>query len=97
MDNDTYEQTELPEDFVGERAAFLQDGMTVTLELHDERPIGIKLPDYVTLEIVEADPVVKGQTAVVVLQSRPSSRTACASWCRPSSPPAKRSSSTPTK
>ncbi|MET0445154.1 MAG: elongation factor P [Pseudorhodoplanes sp.] len=63
MDNDNYEQTELHEDFVGDRAAFLQDGMTVTLELHDERPISIKLPDYVTLEIVEADPVVKGQTA----------------------------------
>ena len=31
--------------------------------MHDERPISIKLPDYVTLEIVEADPVVKGQTA----------------------------------
>jgi elongation factor P len=63
MDNDSYEQIELPEEFVGERAAFLQDGMTVTLEMHEERPIGIKLPDYVTLAIVEADPVVKGQTA----------------------------------
>lgn len=63
MDNDTYEQTELQEDFVGERAAFLQDGMTVTLEMHDERPISIKLPDQVVLEVVEADPVVKGQTA----------------------------------
>jgi elongation factor P len=63
MNNDTYEQLELQEDFVGERAAFLQDGMTVTLEMHDERPIGIKLPDQVTLQIVEADPVVRGQTA----------------------------------
>jgi elongation factor P len=63
MNNDTYEQLELQEEFVGERAAFLQDGMTVTLEMHDERPIGIKLPDYVTLAIVEADPVVRGQTA----------------------------------
>ena len=63
MDTDSYEQIELPEDFVGERSAFLQDGMTVTLEMHEERPIGIKLPDQVTLEIVEADPVVKGQTA----------------------------------
>jgi len=63
MDTDTYEQMELQQEFVGERAAFLQDGMTVTLEMHDERPISIKLPDYVTLEIVEADPVVKGQTA----------------------------------
>jgi elongation factor P len=63
MDNESYEQLELQEEFVGERAAFLQDGMTVTLEMHEERPIGIKLPDQVTLEVVEADPVVKGQTA----------------------------------
>lgn len=63
MDKDTYDQLSLAEEFVGERALFLQDGMTVTLELHDERPIGIRLPDYVTLQIVEADPVVKGQTA----------------------------------
>ncbi|WP_185983397.1 elongation factor P [Aureimonas mangrovi] len=63
MDNETYEQLELQKDFVGERAAFLQDGMKVTVESHEERPIGISLPDYVTLQIVEADPVVKGQTA----------------------------------
>ncbi len=63
MDKDNYEQLSLAEEFVGERALFLQDGMTVTLELHDDRPIGIRLPDYVTLQIVEADPVVKGQTA----------------------------------
>jgi elongation factor P len=63
MDKDTYDQINLSEEFVGERALFLQDGMTVTLELHDERAIGIRLPDYVTLQIVEADPVVKGQTA----------------------------------
>jgi elongation factor P len=63
MDNTSYEQIELAEDFVGERAAFLQDGMTVTLETHEGRPIGIALPDQVTLQVVEADPVVKGQTA----------------------------------
>jgi elongation factor P len=63
MDMDTYDQITLNEDFVGERAAFLQDGMKVTLEMHEERPIGIQLPSQVTLEIVEADAVVKGQTA----------------------------------
>ncbi len=63
MDTTTYEQITLATDFVGERSAFLQDGMTVTVEMHEDRPIGIKLPDQVTLEIVEADPVVKGQTA----------------------------------
>jgi elongation factor P len=63
MDLESYEQLELQKDFVGDRRAFLQDGMMVTVELHDERPIGISLPDHVTLEITEADPVVKGQTA----------------------------------
>ena len=64
MDTASYEQIELHKDFVGEeRAQFLQDGMEVTLEFHEERPIGIELPDTVVLEIVEADAVVKGQTA----------------------------------
>lgn len=63
MDSESYEQLELQTDFVGERAAFLQDGMTVTVELYEEKPIGISLPDQVTLTITEADPVVKGQTA----------------------------------
>ncbi|WAP68835.1 elongation factor P [Jiella pelagia] len=63
MDSETFEQLELQQDFVGERSAFLQDGMVVTVESHEDRPIGIKLPDQVVLTIVEADPVVKGQTA----------------------------------
>ncbi|MCY6379279.1 elongation factor P [Hoeflea prorocentri] len=63
MDNETYEQLELPQDFVGDRAKFLQDGMMVTVELYEEKPIGISLPDQVSLTITEADPVVKGQTA----------------------------------
>jgi elongation factor P len=63
MNMETYDQINLNEEFVGERAAFLQDGMKVLLEMHDERPIGIQLPSQVTLEIVEADAVVKGQTA----------------------------------
>ncbi|WP_310618868.1 elongation factor P [Flexibacterium corallicola] len=62
MDTETYEQLELQKDFVGDRTAFLQDGMMVTVELHEEKPIGITLPQFVTLEITEADAVVKGQT-----------------------------------
>lgn len=62
MDTVTYEQLELQQEFVGDRSAFLQDGMMVTVESHEEKPIGIRLPDQVTLEISEADPVVKGQT-----------------------------------
>jgi elongation factor P len=63
MDTDNYEQISLAEDFVGARAAFLQDGMQVTLEMHAERPIGISLPEQVTLAITETEPTIKGQTA----------------------------------
>lgn len=63
MDLDTYDQLQIARDFVGDRAAFLQDGMTVTVESHEGRPIGVSLPDQVTLTVAEADPVVKGQTA----------------------------------
>jgi elongation factor P len=63
MDVESYEQLELPQEFVGDRARFLQDGMMVTLQMYGEKPIGITLPDQLVLTIAEADPVVKGQTA----------------------------------
>jgi elongation factor P len=63
MDKDTYEQINLPKDLIGDAAAFLQDGMDVTLEMWDEKPISVALPDQVEATIVEADAVVKGQTA----------------------------------
>lgn len=63
MDNESYEQIELHLDFVGERSQFLQDGMIVTVESHEGRPIGISLPDQVTLEVAETEPTIKGQTA----------------------------------
>ena len=63
MDTETYEQVQIAKDFLGERAAFLQDGMQVVVESHEGTPIGVSLPDQVTLEVSEAEPVVKGQTA----------------------------------
>ena len=63
MDTDTYEQISLPEDLLGEAAEVLQDGMQVKLDMYDEKPISVELPDQVEATIVEADAVVKGQTA----------------------------------
>ena len=63
MNTDNYEQIELQSDFVGERAAFLQDGMMVVVESHENQPIGVRLPDQVTLKVQETEPVVKGPTA----------------------------------
>ena len=63
MDKVNYEQITLQADILGDAAAFLQDGMDVVMELYDERPISVQLPDTIEAMIVEADAVVKGQTA----------------------------------
>ena len=63
MDKDTYEQINLDGDLLGDAKAFLTDGMDVTLEMYEEKPISVQLPEQVEALIVEADAVVKGQTA----------------------------------
>jgi elongation factor P len=63
MDMETYDQIELAADFVGDQAAFLQDGMKTLVQMYESKPIGIKLPVQVTMTVAEADPVLKGGTA----------------------------------
>ena len=64
MDTESYEQVSLSTDVIGEdQARYLQDGMLVTVESYEGSPLGVALPEHVTMEVVEADPVVKGQTA----------------------------------
>jgi elongation factor P len=63
MDTATYDQIEIEKDFVGDQAQFLQDGMKVLVQEYEGKPIGIKLPQHVTLEVVEADAVMRGGTA----------------------------------
>ena len=64
MDTSTYDQVALNKDMLGEdQIRFLQENMNVAIEFYEDTPISVQLPDQVTLRIVEADPVVKGQTA----------------------------------
>lgn len=63
MNKTDYEQILVPADIVGDQAAYLQDGMEVEVESYEGKPLSVTLPDTVTLEVVEAEPVVKGQTA----------------------------------
>ncbi len=63
MDNETYEQVAIHKDLIGDPIDFLQEGMTVNIESYEGSTISLTLPDHVTLTVVEADPVVKGQTA----------------------------------
>jgi elongation factor P len=63
MDAETFEQFAMARELVGDPAAFLQDGMQVIVELIEGTPVSVTLPDKVVMKVVEADPVVKGQTA----------------------------------
>jgi elongation factor P len=63
MNLESYEQITIPKDLIGFSAAFLQEGMTVEVESFEGEPLGVTLPDTVVVEIVEAEPVIKGQTA----------------------------------
>ncbi len=63
MDPDTFEQAMVPTALLGDQAPFLQDNMKLTVDTVESDPVAIHLPSTVVLEIIEADPVVKGQTA----------------------------------
>ena len=63
MDLESFEQIAIQRDFIGDDGAYLQDGMTVTIEFYGEKPIGVAMPDQVTVSVLETEPVVKGQTA----------------------------------
>ena len=63
MDNENYEQIQVDREMIGEPADFLREGMTCTVMLHEGTPLSVELPQTVVMEVVEADPVVKGQTA----------------------------------
>ena len=63
MNNESYEQIELPKEFLGDDAAFLQPNMMVEVEFHDGNPLNITLPPSVVLEVLETEPVMKNANA----------------------------------
>jgi elongation factor P len=63
MHNETFEQVTVNSDVIGDPAVYLQEGMVCTVTMYEGQPLSIELPPTVTMEVVEAEPVVKGQTA----------------------------------
>src|SRR4029078_11745764 len=63
MEPETFEQISVPKDILGDQAVYLQENMAVNISLHEGVPVAAELPQRVIFEVVEADPVVKGQTA----------------------------------
>lgn len=63
MDTESYEQVQLDAELLGDRAPFLQDGMTIVVEFFGDEALNARLPAKVTCEVAETEPVQKGQTA----------------------------------
>ena len=62
MDNETYEQLEVPAQRLDWEKNFMLEGMNVDLTFYESELLGVSLPDKVTLEVIECDPAVKGDT-----------------------------------
>jgi elongation factor P len=63
MNNSNFEQITVQKEVIGFPAAFLVEGMVCELESFETEILSVTIPDLVTLEVVEADAVIKGQTA----------------------------------
>ena len=63
MDAISFEQKFLLKELIGEKSELLEDGMEVILNSFNDEVISVDLPDTIIVEILEADAVVKGQTA----------------------------------
>lgn len=63
MEPESYEQVVAPADVIGDQSVYLQEGMRVFLQVFNGVPIALELPQKITVEVTETEPVVKGQTA----------------------------------
>ena len=69
MNTENYDQLEMDEEMLGDNAQWMQPGMRIVAEYYDGRPIGIQLPNTLTLEVVDTAPVMK--TATKTASSKP--------------------------
>ncbi|MDK2836326.1 MAG: elongation factor [Thermosediminibacterales bacterium] len=63
MDMETYEQIPLSNELIADSIKFLKENMQVTVMFYDGNAIGIELPNFVELEVIETEPGFKGDTA----------------------------------
>ena len=63
MQPDTFDQLPVGTDVVGDYAPYLTENMEVQLQLFEGNAISIEIPQRATFEVVETEPVMKGQTA----------------------------------
>jgi elongation factor P len=69
MNTENFDQIEMDDEALGDNAQWMQPGMKILAEWYEGRPIGIQLPQYLTLEITDTAPVMK--TATKTASSKP--------------------------
>jgi elongation factor P len=69
MDNDTFDQFPLSEEVVGALMKFVKENSNVTVTFHDTTPVSVELPAAVVLEVIEAEPAARGNTATNVTKN----------------------------
>jgi len=62
MNTDNFEMVNLAADVLGDAVSYMVDGMMVEISYFEGKPVGVEVPIFVELEIVETDPVMKGAT-----------------------------------
>lgn len=63
MDNESYEQINIPEVLIGKSGNFLKEGEIIQIYFHNSKPMSVEIPPHVNLKVIEAPPGVKGDTA----------------------------------
>jgi len=66
MDSESFEQFHINQELIGDKMSYVKENTQCTVTFHGTTPIGIELPAAVVLEIIEADPAVRGNTATNV-------------------------------
>jgi elongation factor P len=59
----SFDQITVNKDVLGDQAVYLQESMPVKISIHEGVAVAIEIPQRVTLEVTETEPVTKGQTA----------------------------------
>ena len=68
MNEETFEQFEVPADLVGDGAGYLKEGDKIQLQFFNDTPINVELPKNVPLKVVYTENVVKGDTTSSVMK-----------------------------
>ena len=63
MDNETFEQSAVPESVVGDKAKYMKENIQVQITRHKGEIIAVSVPDFMELEVTETDPGLRGDTA----------------------------------